>query len=126
MTANLTSPNSVVSAATLALSPSTIAPEDVMHGEPRAAVRELMSTRGVGVGVWELTRGTVVDVEVDEVFVVVSGRGVVEIEGEDEALELGPGSVCRLGAGTRTTWTVTETLRKVYVTLPGASAEAAE
>jgi uncharacterized cupin superfamily protein len=68
-----------------------------------------------GVGVWEMAPGTEQDTEVDEVFVVLAGRGSVTFE-DGEVVELRPGVVVRLTAGERTTWTVTETLRKVYVT----------
>jgi uncharacterized cupin superfamily protein len=69
---------------------------------------------GVVTGVWEIEPGVATDVEVDETFVVVSGRATVEIEG-GPTLELAPGTVGVLHAGDRTVWRVSETLRKVYV-----------
>ena len=66
------------------------------------------------VGVWTMEPGTEGDTEVDEVFVVLAGRGSVAFE-DGEVITLGPGVAVRLRAGERTTWTVTETLRKVYV-----------
>ncbi|MBO9534375.1 MAG: cupin domain-containing protein [Solirubrobacteraceae bacterium] len=66
-------------------------------------------------GIWEMTPGTATDVEEDELFVVLSGRATVEIEGGD-TLDLGPGTMGVLRRGTRTTWTVHETLRKVWQT----------
>ena len=66
------------------------------------------------VGLWEMAPGTDHDTEVDEVFVVLAGRGTVAF-GDGEIIELAPGVAVRLRAGERTTWTVTETLRKVYV-----------
>lgn len=66
------------------------------------------------VGIWELTPGVVTDVESDEVFVVVAGRGAV-IFADGSSIELRPGTVVRLVAGDRTTWEITETLRKVYL-----------
>ena len=57
------------------------------------------------------------DVEADEVFVVLSGRATVEVV-DGPTLEIGPGDVGLLPAGARTTWTVHETLRKVYVVRP--------
>jgi uncharacterized protein len=68
----------------------------------------------VAVGVWEMAPGTEDDTEVDEVFVVLAGRGTVAFE-DGEVVELAPGVAVRLTAGERTTWTVTEALRKVYV-----------
>ncbi|WP_157623320.1 cupin domain-containing protein [Terrabacter sp. Root85] len=91
---------------------------EVLAGVPTAAVTSLAEVAGAEVGVWEMTPGTVTDVEADEVFVVLSGRATLGVEG-GATLELGPGSVVRLPEGARTTWTVTETLRKVYVTPRG-------
>lgn len=68
------------------------------------------------IGLWGMEPGVDHDTEVDEVFVVLAGRGTVEFE-DGEVVTLGPGVVVRLRAGERTTWTVTETLRKVYVAL---------
>ncbi|MEU8437071.1 cupin domain-containing protein [Streptomyces sp. NPDC029216] len=64
-------------------------------------------------GIWQITPGVVTDTEADELFVVVSGRATVEVEG-GATLEVGPGSACVLREGDRTTWTVRETLRKAY------------
>lgn len=87
---------------------------DVVAGSPRAGLAELAQVGEVGVGMWELSAGTVTDTEVDEVFVVLAGRGTVEFE-DGSVVELRPGAAVRLHAGDRTTWTVTEPLRKVYV-----------
>ncbi|WP_137292930.1 cupin domain-containing protein [Nocardioides dongxiaopingii] len=69
------------------------------------------------IGLWEAAPGTDVDVEADELFVVLAGRGTVRFDDGSE-LALRPGVVVRLRAGDRTTWTVTEALRKLYVLLP--------
>ena len=66
------------------------------------------------VGLWGMAPGVDHDTETDEVFVVLAGRGTVEFE-DGEVLTLAPGVAVRLHAGERTTWTVTETLRKWYV-----------
>jgi uncharacterized cupin superfamily protein len=63
-----------------------------------------------------MTPGTMSDVEADEVFVVLSGSATVEFGDDTPALQLGAGDVARLAAGAETVWTVTETLRKVYLT----------
>ena len=63
-----------------------------------------------------MTAGVMTDVEADEVFVVLSGSATVEFADGTTPLNLGPGDVARLAAGTETVWTVTETLRKVYLT----------
>ncbi len=71
-------------------------------------------------GVWEMSTGTMYDVEAEEIFVVTAGRGTVVIEtfngAPETSVELFPGSLMRLSEGMKTTWTVTETLRKVYIT----------
>ncbi|MDA8398283.1 MAG: cupin domain-containing protein [Actinomycetota bacterium] len=47
-------------------------------------------------------------------FLVVDGRGKVEFD-DGEVLDLEAGAVVRLRAGDRTTWTVYEPLRKLYI-----------
>ena len=69
---------------------------------------------GLEVGLWEMAPGVAEDTEVDEVCLMLSGRGTVTFE-DGEVVTLAPGVAVRLKAGERTTWTVTETLRKVYV-----------
>ena len=76
---------------------------------------------GREIGVWEITPGTASDFEVDEVFVVLAGRARVEftaVAGRCRA----PAHRHRAGLGRAahrracsTTWTVHETLRKVYL-----------
>lgn len=68
-----------------------------------------------GVGIWEHTPGVSTDVEIDEVFIVLQGEATVAFDDGTPPLHLHPGVVGRLTAGARTTWTVTETLRKVYL-----------
>lgn len=83
-------------------------------GEPGSGTRVLGTLGDVEVGVWEIAPGTAHDTEADEVFVVLSGRGEVRFA-DGASVPLGPGAVVRLHEGERTTWIVTETLRKVYV-----------
>ena len=90
--------------------------DEVVAGSPTAALAVLDDTGDREIGIWEMTPGTARDTEADELFVVLSGRATIAFE--DAALPdlaVGPGSVIRLAAGMRTTWTVTETLRKVYI-----------
>lgn len=89
-------------------------PSDIVAGSPVASAVELDRLAGVGIGLWELTEGTVRDTEADEVFVVLSGDGEVVWE-DGERIPLAPGVVVRLHAGERTTWTIRSTVRKVYV-----------
>lgn len=105
-----------VDAGTLALTHEPLPADEVLAGAPTTAVHELATIGGVEVGVWEMTPGTATDTEADEVFVVLSGRATISFASSGlPDLEIGPGSVVRLAEGMRTTWTVTETLRKVYV-----------
>ena len=90
---------------------------DVLGGRPTTGTVTLSDDDGVELGVWEITSGVVTDVEVDEVFVVLSGRGRVEFE-DGSSIALAAGTVVRLRAGDRTHWIVYETLRKIYVLLP--------
>ena len=103
-------------ARTLALAHEALTAEEVVAGAPTTGSVALANVRGVEVGVWEMTPGTASDTESDEVFVVLSGRAVISfVSPALPDLEVGPGSVVRLAEGMQTVWTVTETLRKVYV-----------
>jgi uncharacterized cupin superfamily protein len=50
------------------------------------------------------------------VFVVLSGCATIDFEDGGNPIEVRAGDVVHLRDGQRTRWTVTETLRKVYVT----------
>ena len=98
-------------------------PVGVVHGpgieladDPDGITRwvALGSTGPGQVGVWEIGPGTVRDVETDEVFVVLSGRATISVEGWPDVV-VAAGDVVRLRAGAATTWIVTERLRKVYL-----------
>ncbi|MFS0910575.1 cupin domain-containing protein [Microbacterium sp. 179-I 3D2 NHS] len=103
-------------AAALPLVHSALPASDVVSGAPMAAAETLAEIADVEVGVWEMTPGTATDTEADEVFVVLSGRArIAFLDPALPAIEVGPGSVVRLAEGMRTEWTVTETLRKIYV-----------
>jgi uncharacterized cupin superfamily protein len=67
------------------------------------------------VGLWEAGPGTDTDVEVDELFLVLAGTGTVAFE-DGSSIALAPGVLVRLREGDRTTWEITERLRKVYLT----------
>lgn len=111
-------PGTTLDALSLAVSPAPVPDAQVVDGTPETATVELGTVGGAQVGVWELSVGAVRDVEADEVFVVLAGRAEVLVEGVEAPLVLAPGVVGRLRAGSRTVWTVTETLRKVYVLAP--------
>jgi hypothetical protein len=101
--------------AELQLGPAPLDPETVLEGSPEVSDL-VLATSGDGRvvrGVWQITPGVVRDVEADELFVVVSGRATVEVEG-GPTLELEPGVVGVLRAGDRAVWRIHETLRKVF------------
>lgn len=110
----------VVDINALNLQHSPVAAEQLAAGNPGTAVRTLGSFAGVELGVWEMSAGGMHDVEAAEVFLVTAGRATVDIHGEGGArtMTLSPGSLVRLEEGMRTTWTVHETLRKVYLGIP--------
>ncbi|MBB6554689.1 cupin domain-containing protein [Nonomuraea rubra] len=91
------------------LTPDDLDPAQIVAGDPVTSSLEL----GGGRGIWEITPGVVTDVERDELFVVLSGRATIAVEG-GTTVEVGPGDVCLLAEGAKTTWIVHETLRKVY------------
>ena len=99
---------------TSSITTSVLDPAPTTDGSARAGSRALGALAGLEVGVWEMTPGTTIDVETDEVFVVLSGSASVSFH-DGEVIDLAPGTVVRLREGDRTTWTVHETLRKMYV-----------
>ena len=112
---SLLAPGTVTDAAALAIPLDPVPAAQLAEGSPAAGFVELGSIGDIEVGVWEHTPGVSIDVESDEVFVVLSGSATVEFDDPAlAAIELGAGSIVRLRAGMRTTWTVHETLRKVY------------
>lgn len=86
-----------------------------VEGDQLAGSIDLGAFAGGSFGVWTITEGVSTDVEVDEVSVILSGRGSVEDLDSGQVVQLAPGTVLRLAAGVRTRWTIVEQLRKVYV-----------
>ncbi|MET8474745.1 cupin domain-containing protein [Streptomyces sp. NPDC006422] len=102
------------------LEPEPLDPAQIVSGTPEVTGKVLWeSADGKQLrGIWQITPGVVTDTEANELFVVVSGRATVDVDGGG-TLELGPGTAAVLREGDRTTWTVHETLRKAYhITLP--------
>ncbi|WAY20853.1 cupin domain-containing protein [Mycolicibacterium fortuitum] len=104
-----------VDAVALQLDHTALPHQSVMHGSPTTGHRELASLSDMSIGVWEHTPGVSRDVESDEVFVVLTGDATVAFDDGSPAIDLRPGSLARLYTGQRTTWTVRQTLRKVYI-----------
>jgi uncharacterized protein len=109
-----------LAAADLKLEPIPLEPDQIVEGRPTTAGTVLWSSADGRheYGVWEITPGVATDVEQHEVFVVIAGRASIEIE-DGPTLEVGAGDVGALRTGDRTTWRVTETLRKVYLSDAG-------
>ena len=99
------------------LIPEPLDPAQVLQGSPEVSAKVLWESEdGTQVrGIWQITPGIVTDTEADELFVVVSGRATIAVEG-GATFHVGPGDAAVLRAGDRTTWTVHETLRKVFHT----------
>jgi uncharacterized cupin superfamily protein len=97
---------------------SDVPADQRISGAPKTGSVQIEKFGGTIVGVWEMTPGTMRDTEMDEILTVLSGSATVEFQ-DGRKLTLEPGAVARLHAGQKTIWTVTETLRKVYVLLPG-------
>ena len=106
----------VVRAAEVVLEHASVSPEQTLAGAPTVGEVALGEIAGVEIGIWECTPGTSTDTEVDEVSVVISGRARIDfVSPALPSIEIGPGDVLRIEAGMKTVWTVTETLRKVYI-----------
>ncbi|GAA2134555.1 cupin domain-containing protein [Nocardioides bigeumensis] len=103
-----------VDVGTVALEAYDLEADDVLGGTPKTAELTVTALGGVEVGIWEITPGTVKDVEKDEAFVVLTGEGTITFA-SGEVVELSPGSLVRLHAGEETVWEVRSTIRKVYV-----------
>lgn len=105
---------------TLPLQHAPVGPEQDGGDQPTTGSVALGTLAGAAFGVWEMRAGTMFDVEAEEIFIVTEGRGQVVIGPFDglpeKRVELSPGTLMRLSEGMKTTWTITHTLRKVYVT----------
>ncbi len=88
--------------------------DEILGGFPTAGSRGIAQIAGAEVGVHEMSPGMARDIECDEVFVVIGGRGSIEFE-DGEVLPLSAGTVVRLNKGDRTIWHISETLRRFYV-----------
>lgn len=107
--------NFAVDVATTSLEPWPLDPSQIVDGSPEVfgLVLDESAYGRVQRGIWEHTAGVSRDTEANELFVVISGRATIDIDGGPR-LEVGPGSAGVLRAGARTVWTVHETLRKVF------------
>jgi uncharacterized cupin superfamily protein len=84
-------------------------------GTPRVGTAELGKLGDSTIGVWEMSPSVSTDTEADEFFIVLFGSGTVSFVDGSPGMHLQPGSVGHLKEGSQTTWTITSTLRKIYV-----------
>lgn len=88
-------------------------PDDV----PTTAFADQGTIAGAEYGLWEMSDGTMRDIEADEVFLVISGTGRIAFdEISQPTIELKPGVLVRLKDGMATTWYVDEApLRRLFI-----------
>lgn len=108
-------PNTSVDAPALPLEHEPVPADQSVSGDVTTGAAVVTEFGGLEVGVWEMSPGVMTDVEADELFVVLSGNATVEFADGTAPLTIKAGDVVRLAEGAETTWTVTETLRKVYL-----------
>ncbi len=89
--------------------------EMIDYGTPRQGSVPLGNLGQVEAGIWELRDGAVLDTEVDELFVVISGGATIKLLDEGRSVDVKTGDVMRLTAGTRTRWIVKDHIRKIYL-----------
>lgn len=87
------------------------------NGDATTAFAELGTIAGADYGLWEMSTGEMRDVEGDEVFLVISGKGRIEFDEPDVSpVELAPGMLVRLEDGMKTRWCVDKApLRKLFI-----------
>ncbi len=114
----LTAPNHVhVARALWPSSTNPCPPSSALDGDPTTAWTAIGRSEAARSGIWEMTAGAMSDIEVAEVFVVLSGQATIEFLDEDRVLSIAAGDLVRLAAGARTIWRVDGPLRKLYITL---------
>ncbi|WP_231444768.1 cupin domain-containing protein [Brevibacterium zhoupengii] len=84
---------------------------------PTTAFAELGTIAGAEYGLWEMSAGTMRDIEDDEVFIVISGNGRIDFDDMKlDPIDLSPGTLVRLEEGMTTWWYVDDApLRKLYI-----------
>lgn len=91
----------------------------MISGAPTQGTVELGTVGGSEVGIWELREGVVIDTEVEEIFVVLSGEAYIDFidasGATTETVTVRQGDVMRLAEGSQTRWTVPDHIRKVYI-----------
>ncbi len=84
-----------------------------LAGHPTTGFQTLSVQGGYEIGVWEMAPGSMRDVEVAEVSLILGGMGTVTHgDGRVEVLE--PGLELVLDDGEETVWVIESTVRKIY------------
>ncbi len=97
------------------LEPDPLDPSQIVSGNPETSDLILAESEdGTEVaGLWRCTPGVSTDTEVEESFLVITGKATIEFE-DGSSIEVGPGDTHRFNGGEKTTWTVEETLLKAF------------
>ena len=96
------------------LEPEELDPSQIVSGTPETSELTLAeSDDGQVSGLWSCTPGTVTDTEVEESFLVITGKATLTYD-DGREFQLEPGVTHRFQGGEKTTWTVEETLLKAY------------
>ena len=96
------------------LEPEELDPSQILAGDPATSELTLAESEdGQISGLWRCTPGVVTDTEVEESFLVITGRATLTYE-DGRTFELKPGVTHRFEGGENTTWSVEETILKAY------------
>lgn len=97
------------------LEPVPLDPGQIVSGRPETSDLALAESEdgSEACGFWRCTPGTVTDTEVEESFLIITGKVRVEFK-DGRHLTFGPGDTHTFEGGEETVWTVTETVLKVY------------
>lgn len=93
----------------------SVDPSRLLEGDPRVSSAVVWGSpeEGVWGGIWEMTEGTLDDVDVDEVAYVVCGRATVSFADTGESMELTAGDLVVFTPGQKSRWQVHERLRAI-------------
>lgn len=84
-----------------------------LAGHPTTGFQTLTVQGGFEIGVWEMAPGSMRDIEVAEVSLILDGYGTVT-HGDGRVDILEPGLELTLDEGEETVWVVESTVRKIY------------
>lgn len=88
----------------------------VESGWPVASTAHLAQFGDQKVSVWEVSEGTVADIENDELVIVLSGSGSLSFD-DGRSYQLTAGACIRLRAADRSTWRVSSPVRALLVSM---------